>query len=419
MGQDKRMKGLGWNLILYSIIIGGVTGLLTWSFLAILSLTTNFLWVDLPNVIDVENWTIIVCLVGGILVGLCQKYFGNYPRKTDDVIAEFKATKRIDYSSGYKNAITAICVLTFGASLGPEAALVGIVGGLATWAGDVIKSFVKKKAAINEHEVIMIEYSVEATIGMIFRAPLYGVSTFFEDRKDPRRIKLIKTLVYTLTTAAGFSVFILLSKIDNRSFSLADFGSATIGKNEIIAIIPLILVGVLFAKLYEFFGYILPKVFKPLENYKVLKAVIGGLALGLIGTVLPLTLFSGEHELTELAAEWTNMSIYLLLTLGIVKLFLTELCLASGWRGGHIFPVFFAGVSIGYGIALLFSIDPVTSITIVTTSLSSAILKKPIAVVLILIMLFPVQLIILMLIAAYIPMYILKMKRKTTQDGAH
>lgn len=413
-----KLLGLG-NLILYSIIIGGVTGLLTWSFLAVLSLTTHFLWVDLPNVIDVKNWTIIVCLVGGILVGLCQKYFGNYPRKMDDVIAEFKATKRIDYSSVYKIALTAICVLSFGASLGPEAALVGIVGGLSTWAGDVIKSFIKKKAVLNEHGDIMVEYSVEATIGMIFSSPLYGASTFYEDRKDSRRIKLIKTLVYTLTTAAGFSVFILLSKIDNRSFSLADFGSATIGKNEIIAIIPLILIGLLFATFYEFFGYILPKVLKPLENYKVIKAVIGGLALGLIGTVLPLTLFSGEHELTELAAEWTDMSIYLLLALGIVKLFLTEFCLATGWRGGHIFPIIFAGVSIGYGIALLFPIDPTTSITIVTTSLSSAVLKKPLAVVLIFIMLFPVGLIIPMIVAAYLPMYILKMKQKIIQDGAH
>lgn len=99
-----------------------------------------------------------MCVVGGILVGLCQKYFGNYPRKMDDVVAEFKATKRVDYRSGYKNALTAICVLSFGASLGPEAALVGIVGGLATWAGDVIKSFVKKKTVFNEHGDIMIEY---------------------------------------------------------------------------------------------------------------------------------------------------------------------------------------------------------------------------------------------------------------------
>ncbi|UVI30948.1 chloride channel protein [Paenibacillus spongiae] len=405
------MKFLGLrNLILYSIIIGGVTGLLTWSFLAVTSLTTRFLWDYLPRSIDVGYWTLIVCIVGGVLVGLCQKYFGSYPRKMEDVVAEFKETKRIDYRSGYKSAITALCVLSFGASLGPEAALVGIVGGLSTWAGDVIKSLVKKKAIENEYGEIIIEYSIEATVGMIFRAPLLGANTFFEDRKDSRRIKSIKILVYSITTAAGFGVFLLLSKIDNRHFSIADFGQATIGKHEIVAIIPLILAGVLLAKLYEFFGYILHKMLKPLENYKVIKAVTGGLVLGVIGTILPITLFSGEHQLTEVASEWTEMSIYLLLIIGIVKLFLTEFCLASGWRGGHIFPIIFAGVSIGYGIALLFSLDPVTSIAVITTSLTSGVLKKPIAVVFILIMIFPVKLIIPLLLAAYLPMYLLKIK---------
>ncbi|KAA1186312.1 chloride channel protein [Paenibacillus sp. B2(2019)] len=405
----RKFLGLS-RFVLYSIIIGGVAGLLTWSFLAVTSLTTHFLWDSLPSVIDVQYWTIIVCLVGGILVGLCQKYFGDYPRNMEAVLGEFKETKRIDYSSGIKSAITALCVLSFGASLGPEAALVGIVGGLSTWAGDALKSRVKKKPVVNEYEDIIIEYSVETTIGMIFRSPLYGVTTFFEDRKDPKFIKLIKTLVYSITTAAGFGVFVFLSKIDNRKFTIADFGPASIGVKEIMAIIPLILIGVLLAKLYEFFGSFFHKVLKPLDNYKIVKAAIGGLVLGLIGTVLPLTLFSGEHELTELAADWTQMSIFLLLLLGIVKLFLTEFCLSTGWRGGHIFPIIFAGVSIGYGVAMLFPIDPVTSISIITTALTSAVLKKPIAVVLILMMIFPVKLIIPMILAAYLPIYMFKLK---------
>ncbi len=86
------------------------------------------------------------------------------------------------------------------------------------------------------------------------------------------------------------------------------------------------------AKLYELFSHSAQKVLKPLENYKVIRAVIGGIVLGLVGTILPITLFSGEHELTELAAKWTGMSACLLLVIGILKLFLTEFCLASGWR---------------------------------------------------------------------------------------
>ncbi|WP_211748478.1 chloride channel protein [Paenibacillus sp. Marseille-Q4541] len=411
-----------WSLsrfIANSIIIGGVAGLLTWSFLAATSLMTRLLWGFLPGVVHVQYWTILVCLVGGILVGLCQKHFGNYPRNMEAVMAEFKATKRIDYSSGFKSAITALCVLSFGASLGPEAALVGIVGGLSTWVGDVLKSRVKKKKVENEYGDIIIQYGVETTIGMIFRAPLFGTTTFFEDLKDPKFIKLLKILVYTITTAAGFGVFILLSKIDNRQFTIADFGPATISAQEILAIIPLIFIGILLAQLYESFGRVFHKVLKPLDRYKVIKAVVGGLVLGVTGTILPLTMFSGEHELVELAADWTNMSIWLLLILGVMKLFLTEFCLSTGWLGGHIFPIIFAGVSVGYAMALLFTIDPVTSITIVTTSLTSAVLKKPLAVVLILIMIFPIKLIIPMIVAAYLPVYLFKAieKRRSVESS--
>jgi len=50
------MKFLGaGTFILYSIITGGIVGLFVWSFLAILSVTTRFLWVDLPNVIDISG----------------------------------------------------------------------------------------------------------------------------------------------------------------------------------------------------------------------------------------------------------------------------------------------------------------------------------------------------------------------------
>ncbi|WP_416828912.1 chloride channel protein [Ectobacillus polymachus] len=402
-------------LILYSILIGGIVGLLTWGFLAVTSLIIHFLWVTLPQTFPIKNWTLLLCLIGGVLVGLCQKYFGNYPRNMEEVLAEFKETKRVDYKFVHTSTLTAFCVLSFGASLGPEAALVGLVGGLSTWAGDTIKSLAKKNPILNEYGNIVTEYSMEATISMIFRAPLFGATTFFEDRNDSRLIKLIKTLVYVITTAAGFGVFILLSKIDGRSLSLANFGSGIVGKNEVIAIIPLIFLGILLASLYKFFGDILQKVLKPLENYKIIKAVIGGLMLGLVGTILPITLFSGEHQLTELAAGWTDISVYLLLVAGIVKLFLTEFCLATGWRGGPIFPVIFAGVSIGYGIALLFPIDPVTSITILTTALTSAILKKPIAVIFIFIILFPINLIIPMIIAAYMPIYIFKYKNKFMQ----
>ena len=101
-------------LLLYSVIIGGTVGILTWGFLGVVSLSTHFLWVALPKTIQVHNWTMLLCLIGGVWVGLCQKHFENYRRGMEHVMAEFKETKRVDYKSLYKTMIAAFCVLSFG-----------------------------------------------------------------------------------------------------------------------------------------------------------------------------------------------------------------------------------------------------------------------------------------------------------------
>ena len=77
---------------------------------------------------------------------------------------------------------------------------------------------------------------------------------------------------------------------------------------------------------------------------------------------------------------------WILLLSGILKLCITAVCLNTGWRGGHIFPIIFSGSSIGYAVASILPIDPVASVAIVTTAISSYALRKPIAITLLLLM---------------------------------
>ena len=76
-------------------------------------------------------------------------------------------TGRIEYRFVHKATLTAIIVLIFGASLGPEAALVGIIGGLCTWVGDRFAFALK---GMNE----LTEVGIGATLSVIFNAPLFG-----------------------------------------------------------------------------------------------------------------------------------------------------------------------------------------------------------------------------------------------------
>lgn len=73
-----------------------------------------------------------------------------------------------------------------------------------------------------------------------------------------------------------------------------------------------------------------------------------------------------------------------------------------GWRGGHFFPVIFSGVSLGYGLAILTSADPVFCVAVCTASIMGAVMRQPVMVVGLLLICFPLKGIVCMIIAAAI-----------------
>ena len=86
----------------------------------------------------------------------------------------------------------------------------------------------------------------------------------------------------------------------------------------------------------------------------------------------------------------------------IIKIVLTNVCIETGLKGGHFFPMIFSGTAMGYAMSILLNMDPIVSMSIVTTSFMAGILKKPLAVVLLLMVIFPMNLLPLMLVSAVI-----------------
>ena len=62
----------------------------------------------------------------------------------------------------------------------------------------------------------------------------------------------------------------------------------------------------------------------------------------------------------------------------MAKLFATSLLLATGWKGGYIFPIMFASVALGLAVSLLFPGIPV-AVTVAATMAGAlvAALKAP------------------------------------------
>ena len=127
-------------LIALAILSGAMVGGATAVFLQLLYRGITFLWEELPTLIsptgEIPYYTLLLGIIGGLLVGLCHKYLGDHPKLLQASLADFQETKRFDYSHVWQGVLTAGTSLLFGASLGPEAALLDLAGGLSTWSGE-------------------------------------------------------------------------------------------------------------------------------------------------------------------------------------------------------------------------------------------------------------------------------------------
>jgi H+/Cl- antiporter ClcA len=128
---------------------------------------------------------------------------------------------------------------------------------------------------------------------------------------------------------------------------------------DLVRAVPFSLVGSLAGVLFTLMFRWLRRRVQPLKRRVVLRGLIGGLGMGAIGVLLPLTLFSGEEQTMRLIEQASTIGLWTLIWLAVGKLVATSLLLATGWKGGYIFPIMFAGVALGMAGHLLFPATPI------------------------------------------------------------
>lgn len=390
------MKELKNNIVLalYTVIIGAISGLIIWCFIRGMNLGINFFWDYLPSVVDFKYYTVAVCLIGGILIGIWKKRFGDAPEELNEVIEKVKADHRYSYNNIFSSIVSAILPLIFGASIGPEAGLTGIIAGLCTWASDKLKIF------NTEHEELA-HIGIAASLATIFASPLFGFVEPIENEQSSLP-KTSKNILYFVAILSSFAVFIFLNRMAHVHSGLHSIGTASWADLNYIGIILLIILGILLSYVFFISARLSKRLFKNLEGKFILKGAIGGLILGICGTILPLTMFSGEHQIYLLLGTGAELGFVVLVLTSLVKIALTNVCIESSLKGGQFFPLIFSGTAMGYALSLVLNMDPVLSMAVVTSSFLSSILRKPIAVVLLLMIIFPMNLIPLMLVASVV-----------------
>ena len=394
--------------LFYTILLGAIVGAIVWAFLKVMNLGIEFLWDYVPSQINFPLYTLILCTVGGLLVGLWKKKFGDYPEELHVVLGTVKKTGRYPYHNVFSILGSALFPLLLGASVGPEAGLTGVIAGLCTWVGDKLKHF---RREVEE----LTSIGLSATLGTIFRSPMFGFMEPIESDKETVLPKTSKIVLYFAAILSSFGVFILLNKLLGGGAGIKSMETEKQEWSIYIYAIPLALIGVMLGYLFFLFQILPSSLNDKFRKYTVLRAAVGGLLLGVAGTFLPLTMFSGEEQISEVMADMKAIGAVTLIAVAVVKLLLTNICIESGLKGGHFFPVIFCGVCIGCAASLLLGIDAVFCAAVVTTALVGHTLKKPLATVLLLMIVFPPRLVPIMLAAAIAAKFIPTPKKLLTK----
>lgn len=367
------------------LFTGMMAGAAIWAILFVMDAGISLIWDRFPVYLG-ECYPIFVCIAGGIVIGLFTKRFGPYPENLPAVIAKVKENGRYEYKELGPMAAGAVLPLVFGGSVGPEAGLTGAIAAICTWVGDRLKRIGKDMRDLTE-------VGMYATLSAIFGAPLFGLAGVATDGsvKKTEVARPMRILIYAFAIAGALIAIMLLRNIFGGGMEMPHYSGIVYGREELMWLIPICIVGALGGWMFCVLDHAFHGISARMEGRPVVTAVIGGAVLGICGVVLPLTMFSGEAQSEDLNATWATMSAAVLLATGFVKIAVTSFCVNMGWRGGHFFPAIFSGIAIGYGLASVSGIDPVFAVCTATAAVMGGVMRKPLMVVLLLFLCFPVE----------------------------
>lgn len=394
------------KLYLFTICLGAFVGAVVWLFLRLIVLCKGFVWETIPEFTPSAAQPFlmpVICASAGFLLGTIRKRYGNYPDELNVVLSKIKSDKHYDYSKMGVMMICALIPLVFGASVGPEAGLTGIIAAFCYWIGDNVKT-------ARENTKIYSELGAAVTLGSLFRMPLFGIfeveEAYGEDAENGQKIafpKISKIVLYGLSAVTAFFAIKGLGALFHTDpYGFPKFDAGAVSGGDYAMIIPYILVGFLLFLIFEAAENLFGRTASLLPP--VAKETICGVIIGITASVLPVILFSGEEELALISDNLGSFMPVMFIGVGILKMLMTAFCIRFGVKGGHFFPLIFACSSVGFGMSLMLFGDSLShavfAAAVVTASTLGAQLKKPLAASMLLMLCFPLNIIIWIVLSA-------------------
>jgi H+/Cl- antiporter ClcA len=324
--------------MVYAALFGALSSLLTTGYITLYNQGVKFL--AQPNLVlyNVNIWPLILLTVAGVFIGLVIKFFGQ--RGGLGVAqTEYAQTGGLSYRKLPSILLQGFIALWSGAAIGPEGTLVFLTGGLGT--------FVSERLKLQKDDVQVLVYSaIAGAFGGFFGSPIVGAVGAVE-YMFIKELNLYRHLIPGLIAGAvGYGVyFAILHTSFLGVYSFPNFAAL-----RVVDLVWALLVGIIAALIGTLFKIVfglVHRVFVRFNKRPIVRSIIGGLIIGLIGSFLPLTLYSGQNQLLQIVHNPAAYGIGILLLLMLVKMLLTSTSFATGFDGGPIFPLLFIGGTLG------------------------------------------------------------------------
>lgn len=313
------------------LVVGVGAGLLGAGYLALLHLAQRWLWPD-GNTLVVQS----CLLVGtGVVLGLVARRLGpggNVELLVDNIHVLGRATH--DRGDRALVPLSLLCV-SVGGALGPEAPLVQTCGQMGTWIAQ------RWRRPPPEVRVLTIT-GMAAGFTVLFGAPIGG-TVFALEILHRRGLEYYEALLPAMVGGlSGYVVFIATMHLGLRPvWTFAPAGRLDLG--DLFGALLAGVVGAVLAVVFATTVHVLRRVVRRVPRW--LLPACGGAALAALAVWTPYALTFGEAQLPDLLVP--GVLVTSLVVALVAKLLASAACLATGWKGGFIIPLFFCGAAAG------------------------------------------------------------------------
>ncbi len=330
----------GWGTLM--ALLASVAGLI---FVVMMEGGLHLLWHGQTAMAPFSGtWRTLLIMTGaGLLVGGLHKVLQAEEVDVFSAIPEGTMDRRPVVGA----LLVALVSIIGGFSLGPEGPVGILAGGLSVWVAD-------KKNLPHPVRRTTFFSAIAGAFAGLFTAPFAVIAMGLELKHRQSGYYYGTLAIIAVSSLLGFSVFYGVQ--GNHFAGVLRFLELPVYPLALWHLPVAVLLGVVAAAVALIFA-LLMKTLHPLmagwHHRPILRCGLVGFWLGLLAMVMPLTQFLGSEGLKQVVENQASLSPGFLLSAALLKLLATTTALAAGFIGGPIFPLFFAGGTLGVLVAQL------------------------------------------------------------------